>query len=228
MNTNSKIESMSLPKVEGWTSNPGYVFDVSPVITISPPPSEISDPFEEYKRATDEKINSLEKIISEERKTREHAEEELIRVLKEQEKVKKVKTFTSFKSIKNCSSFPDPEPIKVGKFMKPTLSSVLEFCKTLHTPEQWLEIKVSVMEAEVRNYLLPEAFKRKGMEWTKLNNEEQERFVNDSIEPLQGRLYQQRDGHCYHHGDLVEEYISRIPVYSYYNTARKILQKYGY
>ena len=34
-------------------------------IKVSPPPSEITDPFQEYKRATDEKISSLEKVVSE-------------------------------------------------------------------------------------------------------------------------------------------------------------------
>jgi hypothetical protein len=59
MNTNqmsmSLSGSMSVPEfieVEGWTSP-------SPVVSI-PPLSEITDPFQEYKRATDEKINSLE------------------------------------------------------------------------------------------------------------------------------------------------------------------------
>jgi hypothetical protein len=35
------------------------------VEVVSPPPSEIADPFQEYKRATDEKISSLEKVVSE-------------------------------------------------------------------------------------------------------------------------------------------------------------------
>jgi hypothetical protein len=50
------------PVVDGWTSNPGYVFNAHPVIA---PPSEIADPFQEYKRTTDEKISNLEKALSE-------------------------------------------------------------------------------------------------------------------------------------------------------------------
>jgi hypothetical protein len=60
------------------------------------PPSEISDPFEEYKRATDEtlkhvmgKINILEKALSDERKLREKVEEKLTPLVAKEEKQRK-------------------------------------------------------------------------------------------------------------------------------------------
>jgi hypothetical protein len=62
------------PVIEGWTSNPGYVFNPSPV--VAPPPSEIADPFQEYKRATDEKIGILEKSLSEEQLVSQNRDKE--------------------------------------------------------------------------------------------------------------------------------------------------------